>query len=79
MWLGITRRSNKDLTELLTQVRAVQILELAALPHEAVGALAVVQDGLCDLDGEAGGPVQAVPRRVRRGARVRLQDKNKLV
>ena len=44
----------------LTQIAAVEVLELAPLPHEAVGALAVVQDGVSDLHGEARRAVQAV-------------------
>ena len=46
---------------LLTQVSAVEVLEFAALPHVAVGALAVVEDRVGDLDGEARGSVEAIP------------------
>ena len=35
--------------------------------------LAVVEDGAADLDGEAGGAVEAVPGSVGRGAGVRLE------
>ena len=45
----------------LTQIAAVEVLELAPLPHEPVRALAVVEDGVGDLHSEAGGAVQAVP------------------
>ena len=46
---------------LLTEVGAVEVLELAALSHVAVGALAVVQDRVGDLHREARRPVQTVP------------------
>ena len=49
----------------LTQVCAVEVLELAALPHVAVGALAVADDRVCDLDCEARGAVEAVPSQER--------------
>ena len=52
---------SKLMVFILTQVGAVEVLELAALPHVAVGALAVVEDRVGDLDGEARGAVQAVP------------------
>ena len=45
----------------LTQVSAVEVLELAALPHVSVCALAVVQDRVGDLHREARRAVQAVP------------------
>ena len=47
------------MTIVLTEVGAVEVLELAALPHVAVGALAVVEDRVCDLDGEARGATRA--------------------
>lgn len=55
------------------QVSAVEVLELAALPHVSVGALAVVQDRVGDLHREARRAVQAVPRCVGRRAGVRLE------
>ena len=53
------------MTIVLTEVGAVEVLELAALPHVPVGALAVVEDRVGDLDGEAGCAVEAVPSRDR--------------
>ena len=58
---------------MLTQIRSVQVFEFASLTHESVGALAVVEDGVCDFDGEARSAVEAVPGGVGRRAGVRLE------
>lgn len=55
------------------QVRPVQVLELTPLTHVPVRTLAVVEYGLPDLDGEAGGAVQTVPGGVGGRAGVRLE------
>jgi len=55
------------------QVGAVQVLVLAPRPHVALRALAVVEDLVGDLHGEAGGPVEAEVGGVGGRAGVRLE------
>lgn len=55
------------------QVGSIKVLELASLPHISICTLAIVEDGLANLDGEAGGTIEAVPLGICLRACVRLE------
>lgn len=55
------------------QIGSIEVLELASLPHISIRTFAIVEDGLSNLDGEAGGSIEAVPLGIRLRACVCLE------